>query len=131
MGLRVLHACQESMENYCENHASLNGMGGGLGFDGGMADYMLVPFDTVSRAARQFESRESGAAERRGFHSISCDRLALPSLHAGTTAAVLGIGGLGHMAVQLLRVLTPARIIAGDVDQSRLDQAKGSGPTIR
>ena len=74
MGLRVLHACQESMENYCENHASLNGMGGGRGFDGGMADYMLVPFDTVSRAARQFESRESGAAERRGFDSISCDQ---------------------------------------------------------
>lgn len=37
------HACQLSMENYCENWATLGGFGGGLGFDGGMAEYMLVP----------------------------------------------------------------------------------------
>ena len=37
------HACQLSMENYCENWAQMNGFGGGLGLDGGMAEYMLVP----------------------------------------------------------------------------------------
>jgi propanol-preferring alcohol dehydrogenase len=31
------------MENYCENWASVDGFGGGLGLDGGMAEYMLVP----------------------------------------------------------------------------------------
>jgi alcohol dehydrogenase, propanol-preferring len=37
------HACQLSMENYCENWADIEGFGGGLGLDGGMAEYMLVP----------------------------------------------------------------------------------------
>ena len=37
------HACQLSMENYCENWAQLDGFGGGLGVDGGMAEYMRVP----------------------------------------------------------------------------------------
>ena len=37
------HACQLSMENYCENWAQVDGFGGVLGLDGGMADYMLVP----------------------------------------------------------------------------------------
>lgn len=37
------HACQLSMENYCENWAQVDGFGGGLGLDGGMAEYMLVP----------------------------------------------------------------------------------------
>jgi propanol-preferring alcohol dehydrogenase len=37
------HACQLSMENYCENWAQIDGFGGGLGLDGGMAEYMLVP----------------------------------------------------------------------------------------
>jgi propanol-preferring alcohol dehydrogenase len=37
------HACQLSMENYCENWEAIGALGGGLGFDGGMADYMLVP----------------------------------------------------------------------------------------
>ena len=32
------------MENYCENWAALAAFGGGLGCDGGMAEYMLVPF---------------------------------------------------------------------------------------
>ena len=37
------HACHRSMENYCENWAAIDGFGGGLGLDGGMAEYMLVP----------------------------------------------------------------------------------------
>lgn len=37
------HACQLSLENYCENWASIKGFGGGLGLDGGMAEYMVVP----------------------------------------------------------------------------------------
>src|SRR5690606_34581933 len=37
------HACQQSMENYCENWAEIGAFGGGLGVDGGMAEYMLVP----------------------------------------------------------------------------------------
>ena len=37
------HSCQRSMENYCENWAQIDGFGGGLGLDGGMAEYMLVP----------------------------------------------------------------------------------------
>src|SRR5512134_3656980 len=37
------HACQLSCENYCENWAAIGSFGGGLGSDGGMADYMLVP----------------------------------------------------------------------------------------
>jgi propanol-preferring alcohol dehydrogenase len=32
------HACQVSMENYCENWEALGGFGGGLGFDGGMRE---------------------------------------------------------------------------------------------
>ena len=33
---------------------------------------------------------------------------------------VLGVGGLGHMAVQLLRVLAPVRIVTADVDDRKL-----------
>ena len=43
------------------------------------------------------------------YHAI---KRALPNLHADSTVVVLGVGGLGHMAVQLLRVLVPVRIVA-------------------
>jgi alcohol dehydrogenase, propanol-preferring len=39
----------------------------------------------------------------------------------------MGVGGLGHMAIQLLRVLEPVRIVAADVDEKKLDQAKSLG----
>lgn len=35
----------------------------------------------------------------------------------------MGVGGLGHMAIQLLRVLAPVRIVAADVDEKKLEQA--------
>jgi propanol-preferring alcohol dehydrogenase len=42
----------------------------------------------------------------------------LPSLRPGATAVVIGIGGLGHMAVQLLRALSNVRVVAVEVRES-------------
>lgn len=121
------HACQLSMENYCENWAELGGFGGGLGFDGGMAEYMLVP------AARQLvplgdlspaKAAPLSDAALTPYHAI---KRALPHLNADSTAVVLGVGGLGHMAIQLLRALAPVRIVAADVDDRKLQQAKTLG----
>ncbi|HZY06952.1 MAG TPA: alcohol dehydrogenase catalytic domain-containing protein, partial [Ilumatobacteraceae bacterium] len=121
------HACQLSMENYCENWAEMGGFGGGLGFDGGMAEYMLVPsarllvpLDDLSPA----KAAPLSDAALTPYHAI---KRALPHLHADSTVVVLGVGGLGHMAVQLLRVLAPVRIVAADVDDGKLQQAKALG----
>jgi propanol-preferring alcohol dehydrogenase len=40
---------------------------------------------------------------------------------------VIGAGGLGSFAVQFVRALTPARVIAVDVNAARLDYAKSLG----
>jgi propanol-preferring alcohol dehydrogenase len=53
--------------------------------------------------------------------------LGFKPLNAESTVVVMGIGGLGHMAIQLLRVLAPVRIIAADVDDKKLEQAKVLG----
>ncbi len=121
------HACQLSMENYCENWAQMPGFGGGLGLDGGMAEYMLVPsarllvpLGTLSPA----KAAPLSDAALTPYHAI---KRALPHLHAGSTVVVVGLGGLGHMALQLLRVLAPVRIVAADVDDKKLQQAKALG----
>lgn len=121
------HACQLSMENYCENWAKLDGFGGGLGLDGGMAEYMLVPsarllvpLDDLSPA----KAAPLSDAALTPYHAI---KRALPYLNADSTAVVLGVGGLGHMAIQLLRALAPLRIVAADVDDRKLQQAKKLG----
>lgn len=121
------HACQRSFENYCENWAQIAGFGGGLGLDGGMADYMLVPSARLLVPLGNLPPAKAaplGDAALTPYHAI---KRALPNLDAGGTAVVIGTGGLGHMAIQLLRVLAPVTIVAADVDDAKLAQAKGLG----
>jgi len=121
------HACQLSMENYCENWAQMDGFGGGLGRDGGMADYMLVPSARLLVPLGDLSPAQAAPlcdAALTPYHAI---KRALPQLNPASTVVVIGVGGLGHMAVQLLRVLAPVRIIAADVDDRKLQQAKALG----
>ena len=45
------------------------------------------------------------------YHAIKPE---LPRLRPGSSVVVIGVGGLGHVAVQLLHGLSPARIVAVD-----------------
>ena len=121
------HACQRSMENYCENWAQMNGFGGGLGLDGGMAEYMLVPSPRLLVPLSDLSPAKAAPLSDAALTPYHAIKRALPQLHAGTTVVVIGVGGLGHMAIQLLRVLTPVRIVAADVDDSKLEHAKALG----
>lgn len=121
------HPCQLSMENYCENWASVDGFGGGLGRDGGMAEFMLVPSVRLLVPLGDMSPAKAaplGDAALTPYHAI---KRALPHLDGGSTAVVLGIGGLGHMAIQLLRVLAPVRIVAADIDDRKLRHAEALG----
>ncbi len=121
------HACQASKENYCENHAALGTMGGGLGSDGGMADYMLVPSPRLLVPLAGLDPVAAAPLSDAALTPYHAIKQALPLLTPDATALVLGIGGLGHMAVQLLRALTPARLIAGDIDEGKLAHARALG----
>ena len=113
--------CAVGMEMYCEDlrRALAPGGGGGLGLDGGMAEYMLVP------DARLLVPLPDGLdptlaapltdAGLTAYHAI---RRSLPKLTPDATAVVIGVGGLGHMAVQILAATTAVRIIAIDPRES-------------
>ena len=58
------------------------------------------------------------------YHAI---KSALPVLGAGSTAVVVGAGGLGHVGIQLIKALSGARIVALDVDDTKLKLALDSG----
>jgi propanol-preferring alcohol dehydrogenase len=121
------HACQLSMENYCENWAQISGFGGGLGLDGGMAAYMLVPSARLLVPLGDLHPAKAAPLSDAALTPYHAIKRALPHLHAGSTVVVLGVGGLGHMAIQLLRVLAPVRIVAADVDDNKLQQARALG----
>lgn len=119
--------CQTSAENYCERHASIPTYGGGLGSDGGMAEYMRVPSPRLLvplGGADPVKAAPLSDAALTPYHAI---KRALPLLTPDATVLVVGIGGLGHMAVQLLQALTPATLIAADIDDRKLEHARAMG----
>jgi propanol-preferring alcohol dehydrogenase len=58
------------------------------------------------------------------YHAIALTRR---SLRPSSTCVVIGVGGLGHMAVQILAATTATRIIAVDVRTEALDLARQFG----
>jgi alcohol dehydrogenase, propanol-preferring len=120
--------CRLGMENLCEHAADLDGAGAGLGLDGGMAEYVLVPSARLLVALPEGLDPVAAApltdAALTPYHAV---KRALPSLVPGSTAVVVGVGGLGHMAIQLLRALSPATIVAVDASEEKLALAREVG----
>jgi propanol-preferring alcohol dehydrogenase len=129
-GCGYCHACQLSMENYCENWAEIKGFGGGLGLDGGMAEYMLVPAARLLVPLGDLSPAKAAPLSDAALTPYHAIKRALPALTADSTVVVMGVGGLGHMAIQLLRVLAPVRVVAADVDDRKLEQAKALGAHV-
>ena len=126
-GCGACRTCQTSSENYCENHASIPSYGGGLGSDGGMADYMLVPSSRLLVPLGDLDPVKAAPLSDAALTPYHAIKRALPLLTPDATVLVIGIGGLGHMALQLLQAMTPARLIAADIDDSKLEHARQLG----
>jgi propanol-preferring alcohol dehydrogenase len=119
--------CRVSAENNCERAAELPYHGGGVGLDGGMATFMLVPSDRLLVPLGDLDPVEAAPLTDAGLTPYHAIKRALPLLTPGSTAVVIGIGGLGHMALQILRAITPARVIAVDAAAAKLEDAVRHG----
>jgi propanol-preferring alcohol dehydrogenase len=116
--------CQAGLDNNCESGSA----GRGYGRDGGLAPYVLLDSTRPLIALKTLDPRTAGPLADAGATSLHAVRRVLPRLTAGATAVVIGAGGgLGSFAVQFLRALSPARVIAVDVNPRRLDYAKSLG----
>lgn len=121
-------ACLMSSESYCENAELLRS--GGLGTDGGMANYMLVPAPKYLVALGNLEPHDAAPLSDAGLTPYHAIKQSLPLLTPDATTVVLGIGGLGHMAIQILRAVSSAQIIALDVDDAKLARARELGADL-
>jgi propanol-preferring alcohol dehydrogenase len=119
--------CQRSAENYCENHASAGTMGGGLGSDGGMAEYMLVPASRLLVPLGKLDPVSAAPLSDAALTPYHAIKASMSLLTPEASVLVIGVGGLGHMAVQILQAMSPAKLIAGDIDESKLEHARKLG----
>jgi propanol-preferring alcohol dehydrogenase len=77
---------------------------------------LLIPLGGLSPA----KAAPLSDAALTPHHAIKCT---LPRLNAESTGVVMGVGGLGHMAIQLRRMLAPLRLVAADLDDKKLGSA--------
>ena len=127
-GCGICKNCRLSMENYCLNLAKLDAWGGGLGFNGGMATKMLVPSSRLVVPLGDLEPIKAAPLSDAGLTPYHAIKRSLHLLGAGSSVVVIGAGGgLGHMAIQILRAMTPANVIAVDTRESGLKLAKEHG----
>jgi propanol-preferring alcohol dehydrogenase len=120
-------ACSRGQDTYCENAATMPYLAIGLGRDGGMAEYVtvparnLVPLGTADPVAAAPLS-DAGLTP---YHAI---KKSLPVLGGGGKhALVIGLGGLGQIAVQILTALTGATVIATDTREDAMERARANG----
>jgi len=116
--------CRRGEENFCYYIGHLTGAG--IGFDGGLAEYILVEARFVVPMG-DFDPVLAAPLTDAGLTTYTAIKPALPSLMPGTTAVVIGVGGLGLLAVQFLRTLCSAQVIAVDFDAIHLELAKEHG----
>jgi propanol-preferring alcohol dehydrogenase len=119
--------CLRGMENYCARQAERASFGPGLGEDGGMAPYLLVSDARHLVPLHDLDPVQAAPLTDAGltpYHAVAISR---DVLVPGTTAVAIGVGGLGHMGIQILRALTPATVIAVDARPAALVLAEESG----
>jgi propanol-preferring alcohol dehydrogenase len=119
--------CRVGMENYCERQAEIGVAGGGLGLDGGMAPLLRVPSARLLVPLDELDPVAAAPLTDAGLTPYHAITRALPLLGPGSTAVVIGVGGLGHLGVQILSALTPARIVAVDTKDDALALATDDG----
>ena len=114
-------ACRIGQENLCDKPRSL-----GVYMDGGYADYVLVP--SYRYLLKMGEEMDTDASA-----TLSCSALTAygavknANLKPNENVVIVGAGGLGLMAIQLVKAVMGSKIIAMDLDDEKLNAAKKNG----
>lgn len=96
---------------------------GGLGPDGGYAELMIVPSARHLLRIGDLEPVTAAPLTDAALTPYHAIRVVQDRLVPGATALVIGAGGLGHMAIQLLKVMSAANVIVADIAQAKRDAA--------
>jgi alcohol dehydrogenase, propanol-preferring len=111
--------CREGNENLCARQKIT-----GVTVDGGYAEFMKAPASHAVAIPDNLSSREAAPLFCAGVTVYRALKLA--KISRGQRLAVFGIGGLGHIAVQIGRALG-AEVAAIDVSDEKLALAKTLG----
>jgi NAD+-dependent secondary alcohol dehydrogenase Adh1 len=115
-------ACRRGNDMHCVRHQFT-----GLSVDGGFADYVLVSERSLLLLPDGVDPAAVAPHADAGLTAYHAVRRLAPLASPGTAAVVIGVGGVGHIALQLLRELGSSATIAVDTDARRRELAAELG----
>jgi NAD+-dependent secondary alcohol dehydrogenase Adh1 len=118
----LCRACRGGQDMHCENSSFP-----GLDSDGGMAEYLLTSARACVKLDPSTEPKDVAALADAGITAYHAVRKAIPLLYPGTSCALIGAGGLGHIGIQCLAALTATQIIVVDRNPAALKLAEQLG----
>ncbi len=99
----------------------------GLDTHGGFAELLKTNARTVVKLPEGLEPKAVAAHADAGLTAYHAVKKAAKLLDPGNHAVVIGAGGLGHIAIQCLKALSPASMIVVDVNEEALKLAEDWG----
>jgi NAD+-dependent secondary alcohol dehydrogenase Adh1 len=99
----------------------------GIDTDGGFAELLKTGARSVVKLDPKIRPQDVAALADAGLTAYHAVKKAVDILYPGTCAVVIGAGGLGHIGIQSLKILTPATVIVVDRSEGALELARKCG----
>ena len=115
-------ACRAGDDMHCTNS-----LFPGVLAPGGFAEYVKTGARALVPIPSGLEPADVASFACAGLTVYHAVKKAIPLAYPGSFTVVLGAGGLGHLAIQLVRALTQTDLIAVDRSQRALDHARSWG----
>lgn len=118
--------CQRGEINLCENRRVMGVSCGDYRQNGAFAEYVSAPSRILHRLPEGMSFEHAAMVEP---VSIAYHAVRRSGIKPGQSAAVFGVGMIGLLIVQVLRVFGASRIVAIDLDPAKVALAKSLGAT--
>lgn len=122
MSCGLCRPCRKGEDMHCRNKHGRPG----LTTDGGFAEYMRASNRSVIPIEGLDPVTVAPLADA-GLTAYRAAKKATRQLAPGEYVCAVGIGGLGYLAIQILKAISSARIIAVDIRRSALKAAETAG----
>ena len=118
--------CRKGNDMFCTEDPYMPG----IDANGGYAEFMKTKIRAVVSLPKSIKNDDLinmaplADAGITAYHAI---KKVYPLIIPDSTVIVFGVGGLGHIAIQIIKSMTAAKIIAIDISQEKLELAKKYG----
>ena len=126
-GCGACHHCTAGRENICPKARELGIYSAGLGTAGALAECMVVDHARHLIYIGGLDPAIAAPLTDAGLTPYRAIKESLSKLDDGSTVTIIGVGGLGHLGIQIVKALSHTRVIALDLDDRRLELAEQAG----